>query len=79
MKLQARLGHPVLIFIYTLAILLVGCAIGAHWKRLSGNALWLVVGGAILMVIHDMATGIVWFWITAKLTQSVYDRRTSSK
>lgn len=53
MKMTASLGNPVLIFLYSLAILLLGCAIGLHWKGASGTACWLAALGALLMVIHD--------------------------
>jgi hypothetical protein len=79
MKMQASLGNPILIFIYTFAVLLLGCAIGAHWHRISGTAFCLVLAGAALMVIHDMATGVLWFWITANLARSVYDRKSDAR
>lgn len=71
MKMEATLGNPVLIFIYTFSVLLLGCAIGAHW-HFSGAALGLVVAAAVLMAIHDLATGILWCWITAKWMRTVY-------
>jgi multisubunit Na+/H+ antiporter MnhB subunit len=67
MKITASLGNPFLIFIYSLAILLLGCAIGLHWKASPGLALCLSAPGALLMVIHDMAMGVLWFWITARM------------
>lgn len=49
--------------------------IGALLQRISGAALSLVFAGAILMVIHNIATGLLWFWITARGARAVYDRR----
>ena len=74
MKMQATLGHPILIFLYTFSVFVMGSAAGAHLKRLSGTAFCLAFAGAVLMVIHDMATGILWFWVTATLRRAVYDR-----
>jgi len=66
MKMQMRFGHPVLILMYSLALLLLGCAIGIHWH----NSLWaaskVALLGAALMLIHDWAMAAVSFWIAAQ-------------
>lgn len=67
MGMHVRLGNPFLIFVYSVAILLLGCAIGLHWKATPAMALCLAVIGALLMVIHDLVTGILWFSVTAKM------------
>jgi len=66
MKIHATLGNPFLIFLYSLAILVLGCAIGIHWKAASGTAFCLAVLGALLMVIHDLAMGVLWFWVVSR-------------
>lgn len=66
MKLEAKLGNPVLIFIYTLAVPSVGCAIGMHYRAAPGLALCFVVGGAAVMVVHDLVSGILLLWGTAE-------------
>jgi hypothetical protein len=71
MKMQVTLGHPILIIIYSTALLLTGCGVGIHWNHTLPTALWLCIAGGILMAAHDLATGFVWFWLTAKWVRSV--------
>jgi hypothetical protein len=33
MKMEIRFGNPVLIFLYSSALLLFGCAIGMYWLK----------------------------------------------
>jgi hypothetical protein len=58
------LGHPVLIFVYSLVLLLIGCAIGMHWHQSRACAIWIVVAAASLMVVHDMFTGLIFASVT---------------
>lgn len=67
MKMTASLGNPLLIFLYSLAILLLGCAVGLHWKGAPGTACWVAALGALFMVIHDIAMGVFWFWAAATM------------
>jgi len=65
-KLHMQLGSPLLIAIYSLALLSIGAAIGARWGHSPRVAIWMVVLGAGLMVVHDMLTcSIVLFVSTA--------------
>lgn len=66
-KITVSLGNPILIFLWSLALLLLGCAIGLHWKSTPDTAYWLATLGGLLMVIHDLAMGILWFAVTTKL------------
>jgi hypothetical protein len=74
MKLEMTLGNPILIFIYGLALLLFGCAIGIHWHATPAVAVGLALLGAALMVLHEMFTAILWFWITAACVRRVQNR-----
>lgn len=74
-KISVTLANPFLIFLWSLAILLLGCAIGLHWKGTPGTALCVAAIGAVLMVIHDMAMGVLWFVVTAKMVGKVQRRR----
>jgi galactitol-specific phosphotransferase system IIC component len=58
-NIRISLGHPVLIFIYSLVLLLIGCAIGMHWDQSRASAIWIAVAAAALMVVHDMLTGLI--------------------
>ena len=73
MKMNVTLGNPLLIAIYSAALLLIGCAIG-RWAHTSATALWLAIAGGVLMAIHDTATGLIWFWLTARWAHPVIQR-----
>ena len=75
MKMQVTLGHPILIFVYSTALLLFGCGVGVHWHHALPIALWLCIAGGICMAAHDLATGFVWFWLTARWVSSVIIQR----
>ena len=63
-NIHMQLGNPFLIAIYSLALLLIGAAIGAKWGHNPHVALWLVVLGAALMVAHDMLSYSVIFLVS---------------
>jgi hypothetical protein len=65
-KIQVSLGHPFLMFLYSLSLLAIGAAIGIRFGATWG-ALRIAVVGAILMVVHDMLVAIVWFFKAARL------------
>lgn len=65
MQMKVQLANPVLIFVYSLFNLLFGCAIGMHWCRDPRTAVWVAVCGALVMVIHDLLEGFIWFGVTA--------------
>jgi hypothetical protein len=75
MKMQATLGHPILIAIYSTALLFIGCGVGVHWTHALPTALRLCIAGGILMAVHDLATGFVWFWLTARWVRSMMIQR----
>ena len=76
MKMQATLGNPILIMVYSTALLFIGCAVGMHWAHTPATALWLCIAGGLLMAVHDTATGVLWFWLTARWAHSVIQRNT---
>jgi len=69
--MKMTLANPVPIFLYSLVLLLFGLAIGIHWSKSPDIAVWIALSGALLMVIHDLLEGFVWFGVTAKWTQAV--------
>jgi hypothetical protein len=75
MKMQVTLGHPILIAIYSMALLFIGCGVGVRFSHTLPTALWLCAAGSILVAVHDLATGFVWFWLTAKWVRSVMIQR----
>ena len=79
MQIRLQLANPVLIFMYSLVLLLLGCAIGMHWSKSPRLAIWFAVGAALLMVIHDLLEGIIWFGITVKKTQALIKLESADK
>jgi hypothetical protein len=73
-KMHVTLGNPFLIAIYSAALLLIGCAVGIHWAHTPATALCLAIAGGVLMAVHDTATGLIWFWLTARWAHSVIQR-----
>jgi biotin transporter BioY len=70
MRMQMQLVNPVLLFIYSLVLLLFGCAVGMHWSNSPWIAVWIAVCAALVMVIHDLVAGFIWMGITVKWTQA---------
>jgi hypothetical protein len=64
-EMRIRLGNPGLIFIYSLALLLIGSAIGMHCHHSCITTFWISVLGAALVVVHDIISGLIWFVFTA--------------
>jgi thiamine pyrophosphate-dependent acetolactate synthase large subunit-like protein len=58
---RMRLGNPFLIGVWSLAMLAFGAAIGARWGHTVRDVICMVVIGALLMVIHDLVTGVLIF------------------
>lgn len=71
MKMQITFGNSLLIFIYSLFLLLFGCAIGMHWHGSPATALCLTLLGAALWVSHELLTVLLWFGATAVWTSIV--------
>jgi len=69
-----ELANPALIFIYSFVLLLLGCAIAIHWSKNLGTPIWIVVCGALLLVIHDLLEGFVWFGIAVRMAQTARER-----
>jgi hypothetical protein len=71
MKMEMQSGNLLLVFIYSLSLLLVGCAVGMHWRGTPSAALSLTILGAALFVLHELVTVLLWFGATAALTRMV--------
>ena len=69
MKVQMTSRNLLLVFIYSLFMLLFGCAIGMHWRGSPTTALCLTILGAALWVFHELITVLLWFGVTAAWTQ----------
>jgi dTDP-4-dehydrorhamnose 3,5-epimerase-like enzyme len=64
-EMKVRLGHPVVIFIHSLGLLLVGVATGMHWHQSRSVAIWIAISGAVLIVINEMISCFWWVSLTA--------------
>ena len=69
MKMEMQSGNLFLVFIYSLSLLLIGCAVGMHWRGSPSVALCLAILGAALFVLHELVTVLLWFGATAVLTR----------
>lgn len=65
-KMTVSLGNPFLILLRNLGMLLFGRAIDLFWKAKPTVAFCVAGVAALIMVIDDMALGILWFWLIAK-------------
>jgi hypothetical protein len=52
-KIEMQLSNPLLIGVYSFALLLIGAPIGVWWGHSPREAVWIVVLGAVLMVAWD--------------------------
>lgn len=73
-EMKIQLGHPVLIFIHSVSLLMIGCAIGMHWHQSRSAAFWIAISGAVLTVIYESISGFIWCCFTASL---IYKNRRS--
>lgn len=64
-EIRISLGHPALIFVYSLALLLVGCCIGMHIHN-SRAAIWMSLAAAALVVVHDLLTAFLFSLLTLR-------------
>jgi hypothetical protein len=74
MNMHVRLGNPFLIFLYSLALLLLGVAVGMKWHANLCRAIDVALLAAVLMVIHDTCTALLWMWAAGKWAQALKDR-----
>ena len=71
MKMEMQSGSLLLVFIYSLSLLLIGCAVGMHWRGSPSVALCLTILGAAPFVLHELVTVLFWFGVTAVWTRIV--------
>ena len=58
MKVTISFGNPFAVVVYTLALLMIGGAIGAHWGH-TISAAWMIFFVTILLLLHDAAIAIL--------------------
>lgn len=69
MKVTIRFGNPLLVTIYTVVMLMIGWAIGAHWGH-TLTAGWMLFCATILLVLHDATIAILSAIAAAKIASS---------
>ena len=74
MEMKITFGNPILIFVYSLALLLFGDAVGIFWRTEPVTAFSIALLGASFMVIHDTFMTLIWIWIAARWAQAVRDK-----
>lgn len=77
MELKVRFGHPVLIFIYTLSVFLMGDAVGILWRKEPVSAFSIALLSASFMVVHDTFMTLLWAWVAARWARAVSDQKRS--
>lgn len=60
-----RLGHPVLIFFWSVWMVLLGVVLGAYLHPSHGVAVGISIVCAAMIVIHELIDGFVWCALTA--------------
>ena len=73
MELKVRFGHPVLIFIYTLSVFLMGDGVGIFWRTQPVITFSIALLSASFMVAHDTFMTLLWAWGAARWAQAVSD------
>jgi hypothetical protein len=74
MEMKITFGNPILIFVYSLALLLLGGAVGIFWRTEPITAFSIALLGASFMVIHDTFMTSIWIWVAARWVQAVRDQ-----
>lgn len=74
MEIHLRFGNPFLIFIYSLALLLIGDATGVKCHSNPHRAFSIAVLGAVLMVAHDTCIALISIWTAAKFARTLRNR-----
>jgi hypothetical protein len=74
MKMEMQSGNLFLVFIHTVSMLLIGCAIGMHWRGSLSIAICLTILGAALFVLHEVVTMLLWIGATAFFGAVRFDR-----
>lgn len=59
------LGHPVLVFLWSAWMLLLGCTIGMHCHRSHTVTACVCIACAVLIVAHEIVDGWIWCTMTA--------------
>ena len=77
MEMKVRFGHPVLIFIYTLSVFLMGDSVGIFWRTEPVTAFSIALLSASFMVVHDTFMTLLWAWVAVRWAQMVSDRNKS--
>jgi hypothetical protein len=75
MKTHVTLSNPVLVFVYSLSLLLLGGAIGIKWHSEPVAVFSIALLGAALMVVHDTFSALLWLWVGARYLGSATDRK----
>jgi hypothetical protein len=69
MKVTISFGNPFAAMVYTVALLMIGWAIGAHWGHTLSSA-WMVFFATIFLLLHDAAIAILLAIAATKVTSS---------
>jgi len=69
MNVTVRLANPFLVTIYTVTLLMIGFAIGAHYGH-TLTAGWMLFFATIFLLLHDVAIAVVLAIAATKVASS---------
>lgn len=72
MKVTISFGNPFTVTVYTVVLLMIGWAIGAHWGH-TLSAAWMIFFATVLMLLHDAAIAIL--LVMAAIKAASLDRK----
>jgi hypothetical protein len=69
MKVTVTFGNPFAVATYTVALLAIGWAIGAHFKNTVSSE-WMIFFATIFLLLHDAAIAILLAIAATKVASS---------
>ena len=66
MRVTVSFGNPFAALVYTVTLLMIGWAIGAHWGHTISSA-WMVFFATIFLLLHDVAIAILFAIAASKI------------
>lgn len=69
MRVTVSFANPFLVTIYTVTLLMIGFAIGAHWGH-TLTAGWMLLLATVFLLIHDCAIAVLLAIAATKVASS---------
>lgn len=69
MKVTVSFGNPLAVTVHTVALLMIGWAIGAHWGHTLSSG-WAIFLATIFLFLHDAGIALLFAIAAAKVSSS---------